>query len=664
MAIAVTCSCGKRYRVKDEGAGKQIRCPSCKGVISIPNHSVGPPTTEPETFALANSLTTSLTPAAPSIIPTGRCPRCGFSYGWDGRDCSHCHNCGSMQTCRKSRNPNGGYPTANWIRAALIFVAGVFFGFTVYAVQPILGSFILLGVTAWAVAHAMKKPNRTARVPSPPPSVQIECPDCSQTLKLSDAQIGRRVQCKECGNFFRATRPLTADKVSLPAAISLAISAGWLAVVEGVHPQRVFMASAAALGIVGALMRWIPLAARIGVIDISVGKFTAILLLAPTFCSLFFGKRHEHISGVARVGTVGCALIVALIAAVNRFSAIRLFNYDIWREMAREDGAGFLWEVPLLAMWRHPAKIIMPTPTSFEFGDGLYLTLLSALTIIGAAFLLAPSRFSARPIPLVVLFDVEALPKGSFGYWTSSLLYLVTLVVFLWQFISAVGLGYIRNTFSFLTNAVTEFAWGVLWIVPFLTVIFAAIDGGRLVALYRHKPLSIISLIQGVILSWAVVLGRWLAIIVPSGVAVTMILMTLTCLVSPGRKIGEWVTVVGGHHIRDAYDKDILLPMMLLISVVIVPFGIWLSCFQAKRWSREWIAGLSYRKRGFREVWLRIFASRPHAISTSAISRKSGKRVKAREVDGVRWKSGIPYTLATVIVLGRVVGILWRTIAH
>lgn len=36
MSIAVTCSCGKHYRVKDELAGKRIRCPFCAGGVAVP----------------------------------------------------------------------------------------------------------------------------------------------------------------------------------------------------------------------------------------------------------------------------------------------------------------------------------------------------------------------------------------------------------------------------------------------------------------------------------------------------------------------------------------------------------------------------------------------------------------------------------------------------
>jgi hypothetical protein len=36
MAIAIHCKCGKQFKVKDELAGKAVRCPACKGPLRIP----------------------------------------------------------------------------------------------------------------------------------------------------------------------------------------------------------------------------------------------------------------------------------------------------------------------------------------------------------------------------------------------------------------------------------------------------------------------------------------------------------------------------------------------------------------------------------------------------------------------------------------------------
>lgn len=36
MAIEVTCGCGKTTRVKDEHAGRSIRCPGCQATVAVP----------------------------------------------------------------------------------------------------------------------------------------------------------------------------------------------------------------------------------------------------------------------------------------------------------------------------------------------------------------------------------------------------------------------------------------------------------------------------------------------------------------------------------------------------------------------------------------------------------------------------------------------------
>ncbi len=36
MPIALTCDCGRALRVKDELAGKKIRCPECKSTLTVP----------------------------------------------------------------------------------------------------------------------------------------------------------------------------------------------------------------------------------------------------------------------------------------------------------------------------------------------------------------------------------------------------------------------------------------------------------------------------------------------------------------------------------------------------------------------------------------------------------------------------------------------------
>ena len=41
MPIAVDCMCGRPFRIKDELAGKKVRCPECKSILAVPEQSVG-----------------------------------------------------------------------------------------------------------------------------------------------------------------------------------------------------------------------------------------------------------------------------------------------------------------------------------------------------------------------------------------------------------------------------------------------------------------------------------------------------------------------------------------------------------------------------------------------------------------------------------------------
>ena len=70
MGIAVECNCGKQLTVKDEFAGRKVRCPACKGVIATPAWSA-----PPRELAVAQSRSAATTPdvgepdAEPSTPP-------------------------------------------------------------------------------------------------------------------------------------------------------------------------------------------------------------------------------------------------------------------------------------------------------------------------------------------------------------------------------------------------------------------------------------------------------------------------------------------------------------------------------------------------------------------------------------------------------------------
>jgi hypothetical protein len=43
MALIVECSCGEQLRVNEDQAGKGVRCPGCRGVVTVPAPATRPP---------------------------------------------------------------------------------------------------------------------------------------------------------------------------------------------------------------------------------------------------------------------------------------------------------------------------------------------------------------------------------------------------------------------------------------------------------------------------------------------------------------------------------------------------------------------------------------------------------------------------------------------
>jgi PHP family Zn ribbon phosphoesterase len=43
MTIATTCQCGKKYQVKEELAGRRVKCPACGMTLTIPGGGVAKP---------------------------------------------------------------------------------------------------------------------------------------------------------------------------------------------------------------------------------------------------------------------------------------------------------------------------------------------------------------------------------------------------------------------------------------------------------------------------------------------------------------------------------------------------------------------------------------------------------------------------------------------
>src|SRR5262245_16786297 len=71
----ITCSCGRSLRVEDSWAGKKVRCPACKSILTVPPSTVPPmppPLTEVEEAIMTEepAPTEAARPARPPLRMT------------------------------------------------------------------------------------------------------------------------------------------------------------------------------------------------------------------------------------------------------------------------------------------------------------------------------------------------------------------------------------------------------------------------------------------------------------------------------------------------------------------------------------------------------------------------------------------------------------------
>jgi hypothetical protein len=68
MPIAVSCTCGKAFRLKDELAGRKVRCSACNAVIAVPTPAVeGELDAEALNMLLTEDVPRSSRPRPPAI---------------------------------------------------------------------------------------------------------------------------------------------------------------------------------------------------------------------------------------------------------------------------------------------------------------------------------------------------------------------------------------------------------------------------------------------------------------------------------------------------------------------------------------------------------------------------------------------------------------------
>src|SRR4051812_35870664 len=66
MPLAVTCDCGKRLQAKEEYAGRQVRCPACGTILTVPQADAPPPVEEREAFRFQDQEEAGRTPYRPA----------------------------------------------------------------------------------------------------------------------------------------------------------------------------------------------------------------------------------------------------------------------------------------------------------------------------------------------------------------------------------------------------------------------------------------------------------------------------------------------------------------------------------------------------------------------------------------------------------------------
>jgi hypothetical protein len=70
MPLAVTCACGKSFHVKDELAGKKIKCPFCQAIVEVPAAGPAPAVPAPAAVQPAKALLVEDDPPVAAQIPS------------------------------------------------------------------------------------------------------------------------------------------------------------------------------------------------------------------------------------------------------------------------------------------------------------------------------------------------------------------------------------------------------------------------------------------------------------------------------------------------------------------------------------------------------------------------------------------------------------------
>ena len=134
MSSVLECGCGKKLKVKEEWAGRKVKCPSCQAVLRIPASDQADGS---DSYELR--VAEEPTPTA----DTEPCPNCGFHLPHTAHLCSQCGfdfitgnirnapppgqagAAGNHEPEESSPGATSTFLTALWARKAVILVVGI-----------------------------------------------------------------------------------------------------------------------------------------------------------------------------------------------------------------------------------------------------------------------------------------------------------------------------------------------------------------------------------------------------------------------------------------------------------------------------------------------------------------------------------------------------------
>lgn len=208
MSISLTCACGRKLQVRDEAAGKKVKCPGCQAVLSVPS---------PETDI-------DFLPKPPRT-----CPQCRKEYAPDDAvcgSCGHVFDAGPpvplqpdrIYTSEKPFDKTPPFP---------VMVLGMFYrpayvleyfrgwaGRPVVLVEIVLLYVASLAAISWVAAAGFAGPRpRTPDAPAPEEQPAFRFPgarrDQGGLIVLKNLPEGRGVEAYNDPEFPEAGQPMT-----------------------------------------------------------------------------------------------------------------------------------------------------------------------------------------------------------------------------------------------------------------------------------------------------------------------------------------------------------------------------------------------------------------------------------------------------------------------